>query len=64
MRIKRGKKTAGVDSVKLRDFLRRFGDRVNQESIANRFSMSARGAEKLIDDLLEHALRIPRRRHP
>ena len=35
MRIKRGEKTAGVDSVKLRDFLRRFGDRVDQESIAN-----------------------------
>jgi DNA-binding MarR family transcriptional regulator len=56
MRIKRGEKTAGVDSVKLRDFLRRFGDRVDQPSIANRFSMSATGAEKLIDDLLELGL--------
>ena len=51
MRIKRGEKTAGVDSVKLRDCLRRLGDRVNQESIADRLSMSARRAEKLIDDL-------------
>jgi hypothetical protein len=53
MRIKKGDRTAGLDSLKLRDYLRKYGDqRIYVGSVADKFALSEVQAETMIEELV------------
>jgi hypothetical protein len=53
MRIRKGENTAGLDSLKLREYLRKHGDRhIDTDSLVETFVLSRRKAERLIEELV------------
>ena len=53
MRLNRGDRIAGVDSLRLRNYFRRHSENVNCRTLMEEFSMNKRQAQEVLDALLK-----------